>query len=81
MVNSSLTSKRSALKELRSKAFGYGKLYVVGDEINDFEMIDGLGTFLTTSNAPKAVKDKAEAVATSKHARGVRELLMKIFKQ
>lgn len=81
LVSSRLASKRDALRTLREQDFGYSDLYVIGDEIGDFTMIDGIGTFLTTSNSAKSVKSKAKHVATSRHSKGVAELLHKIVSQ
>lgn len=68
-------SKRSAIEKLRHNDFPESILYAIGDELNDYYMIEGIGTFLTVGNAANEVKKKATVSAHKAYAQGVRELL------
>lgn len=50
LMHSNFISKRTALQKLREIKM-YDQIYVIGDELNDFEMVDGFGTFLAPNNA------------------------------
>ncbi len=81
LVLPGLTSKRKALKKLENLKFSFNHVYVIGDEISDYRMINGLGTFMTTANAELKVKAKAKYVSSASYGLGVVELLNAITKK
>lgn len=77
LVYSNLVSKRSAVEKIMAEYINYD-LYSIGDEINDYYMTKGIGTFLAVGNAIKKVREKASICSASENTSGVVELLNKI---
>ena len=76
------TTKRRAVKKvMKNPLYKASQVYVIGDELNDFQMSEGIGAFYTTGNAPDQVKDLASRVASQPYAKGVLELLKYIHEQ
>lgn len=78
LVYSTLTSKRYATEQLIKDKYPGGSLFAIGDEMNDYYMASGIGNFLSVSNAPAPVRNKAKAVSKAPYAEGVYELISAI---
>ncbi|EET89912.1 MAG: Haloacid dehalogenase domain protein hydrolase type 3 [Candidatus Micrarchaeum acidiphilum ARMAN-2] len=70
----SKVSKRTAVKWLK-KTTGSCNLYAIGDEDNDYKMVNRIGKFMAVGNASQTLKKKAYAYARHKYSKGVIELL------
>jgi hydroxymethylpyrimidine pyrophosphatase-like HAD family hydrolase len=77
LVYSKATSKRMATEKLMSN-FPNCQLFSIGDSMNDFKVVDGIGTFLTVNNAKKDVQKKAVKTSRQPFALGVEELLRQL---
>lgn len=75
------TSKRVGLLKLVENSSKNYETYSIGDEMADYDMVSGLGTFFTTENADTKVKAIAVKTATSAYASGLYELLRRIRRQ
>jgi HAD superfamily hydrolase (TIGR01484 family) len=78
LVYSSLVSKRRAVEHLLKEDFPSAELFVIGDELGDYEMAAGLGEFLCVANASDEAKAKASRISPQPHSQGVRWLLQSI---
>lgn len=76
LIYPSCTSKTMGVKYIVQKYFDSNvPVLAIGDETNDYKMIDGFGSFWTVYNASIEVKELASKVATNKYSSGVFELL------
>lgn len=79
LLTPSETSKRRAVKILlKDHKIDSQYVFGIGDEYNDYRMIQGSGTFLTINNANEKVKKVSKISATKPYAKGVHELILKV---
>lgn len=78
LVFANTISKRTAIEALQQNEFAHVKLYAIGDELGDFYMVKGIGTFLTVANSLPEVKKHAKICSQKSYAQGVHELLENI---
>lgn len=75
LVYSNKTSKRRANLYLKTTFFKKYAFYAIGDEIGDYNMVKGIGKFMTINNAKNLVKLNAYRKSKYSYARGVLDLL------
>ncbi len=79
LLTPSETSKRRAVRILlKDYKIDNKNVFGIGDEYNDYKMIQGSGTFLTIKNANEKVKKVSKLFATKPYAKGVHELILKV---
>jgi hydroxymethylpyrimidine pyrophosphatase-like HAD family hydrolase len=78
LVYANSVSKRTAIEALQQGEFARAKLYAIGDELSDYSMVEGIGTFLTVGNSLPEVKKHAIICSQKNYAQGVHELLENI---
>lgn len=79
LIYSSAVSKRLAIEKLKKKFFNSYRVYAIGDELSDFNMVNGIGSFFTISNASTEVKNLAGYVSPFNYTQGVIDILKRKF--
>lgn len=80
LIYSNNVSKRAAIEYLKNVSYKGYSFSAIGDEINDFKMIENLGDFYTTNNSPRNVKDRAIFFSRKPFTHGVYEVLNYLYK-
>lgn len=77
LVYPSVISKRKGVEHIM-ELFPEYRIVVIGDEKNDYQMVEGIGDFYSVANADDETKKLAKYCTSQSYTKGVYDILQKI---